>query len=279
MDAAVTGRSAGAPADVRGVSENPFESPAEPRNGAVSGTFGQARAVIPDTAIDTTPAQAVPRVSVAQGDGSEGLSSLAWLGGTGVALILGLLLFGRQLRDRFGSPGDILPKGIKRGRRRSDVGGEPQPVTQLADDERMDTFESPVRVQPVALDADLGTGSGFDDDGDMDVAQDFGFSTSRDLAEDFDIAPTEEDARGPANIIPPERFGVQRFTDTVIVEKEVPPSDDTGEYDLSMIVDATKQQMAEFEDTAKDLHAVQVDTADNESLGGVNLSLCRGVDD
>lgn len=270
--------SAGAAVDAPGVSDNPFVSPVEPGNGAVSGSFGPAREVIPDTAVDMAPARVAPRVSVAQGDGSESLSSLAWLGGTGIALILGLLLFGRQLKDRFGSPGDILPRGIRRGRRRSDVGGDPQPATELADHEPTDTFESPVRVQPVAVDADLGTGSGFDDDGEMHVAQDFGFSTSRDLGEDLDIVLPAEDGSEPANIIPPERFGVQRFTDTVIVEKEVPPSDDTGEYDLSMIVDATKQSMAEFEDTTKDLRAVQLDTVDNETLDGDNITLSREVD-
>ena len=278
VDAAGTAGEPAVPAEATAVSDNPFVTPAVPGNGTASGTFAPAREVIPDTAVDTVPTRVAPRVSVAQGDDGEGLSSLAWLGGTGIALILGLLLFGRQLKERFGSPGDILPAGIKRGRRRNDAESEAQPETQLADDEPTDTFESPVRVQPVAVDADLGTGSGFDDDGEIDVAQDFGFSTSRDLGEDLDIVLTEEDAREPANVIPPERFGVQRFTDTLIVEKEVPPSDETGEYDLSMIVDATKQPIAEFEDTTKDLRAVQVDTADNETLGGDNLTLSRQVD-
>jgi hypothetical protein len=230
--------------------------------------------VLPDTAVDAAAARTAPRVSVSANDGSEGWSSLAWLGGTGIAIILALLLFGRQLKDRFGSAGDLLPAGIRRGRRRSDVVDEPVPETQLADDEPTDTFESPIRVQPVALDADLGTGSGFDDDGEIDVAQDFGFSTSRDLYEGLDMVPQE----APAGIIPTARFVDRRLTDTVIVEREIPPSDDTGEYDLSMIVDATRQPTV-VEDTTKDLRAVQVDTEDKETtLKGEQLTLSREVD-
>lgn len=280
--ASVSGRDETAPpGNAPAALDNPFVSAIEPRDGATSGTFGPAREVIPDTAIDMATARTAPRVSVAVNDGSGGLNSLAWLGGTGIAIILGLLLFGRQLKDRFGSPGDILPAGIKRGRRRTDFADEPEAATRPADDEPRDTFESPIRVRPVALDADLGSGSGFDRDGDIDVAQDFGFSTARDLYEEFDMELTEASVRepdqAPADIMLPKRFDHPRFTDTIIVE-EISPSDDTGDYDLSMIVDATRQPIADVEDTTKDLRAVQVDTGDNEALTGENLTLSREVD-
>lgn len=277
-DSAATLPPGAVPADA----DNPFVTTIEPGDGAISGRFGPARDVIPDTAVDPAAVRPAPRVSIAAGDGGEGLSSLAWLGGIGIAIILALLLFGRQLKERFGSPGDILPAGIKRGRRRSDAADDAEPVTPVAGDEPADGFESPIRVQPVALDADLGTGSGFDDDGEIDVAQDFGFCTSRDLYEDLDVEPAEQTARAaeetPADVFPPKRVDDRRFADTVIVEEEIPPGDETGEYEVSMIVDATRQPIAGIEDTTKDLHAVQVDTADNEALTGENLTLSREVD-
>lgn len=277
--------SASRPVDASIGTDSPFVSPLEPANPAAANdsAFAPAREVIPDTMIEASGGrQLAPRVSVAPGNAEDGLGSLAWLGGTGIAIIFALLLFGRQLRDRFGSPRDLLPAGVARDRRRTNVAAEPEPSTTLRDDEPTDTFESPLRAQPVALDADLGIGSGFDDDGEMDVAQDFGFSTSRDLYGEVDLELTAEAAQapdqGPTDSIPPKRFEDRRLTDTVIVEREIPPSDETGEYDLSMIVDATRQPIAEVEDATKDLHAVQVDTGDNEVLEPENLTLSREVD-
>ena len=285
VTAAVTEPPAG---DASGASESPFVS--APGSDVASGVaasddgFTPPREVIPNTPAEaTTGRQLTPRVSVARSDTGDGLSSLAWLGGSGIAIILALLLFGRRLKDRFGSPADMLSAGIIRGRRRGDLVEQTEPATTLADDDPTDTYESPLRAQPVTGDADLGTGSGFDDDGEIDLAQDFGFSTSRDLYGNADVELPEEALReaahAPTDVIPAKRFEGRRLTDTVIVEKEIPPSHDTGEYDLSMILDATRQPMGESEDTTKDLRAVQVDTRDHEALeSGQSLTLSREVD-
>jgi hypothetical protein len=57
-----------------------------------------------------------------------------------------------------------------------------------------------------------------------------------------------------------------------ILESEIPPSDDDDEYDLSMILDATRQPIVDTHLTAKDLKAVPVDLADDDDSADYTLS-------
>jgi uncharacterized protein with HEPN domain len=112
----------------------------------------------------------------------------------------------------------------------------------------------------MTLDADFGDGSGLQDSSDMDVAQDFGFSASSTFDEELDMVLPEggdaEDDSGPTDIIGPS----EREADPLVLDSEVLPSEDGGaDYDLSMIVDVTKQDVVESDATEKDLQAVQVD--------------------
>jgi len=129
------------------------------------------------------------------------------------------------------------------------------------------------------LDADLGAGTGLQDGTDLDVAQDFGFSATGENAMPMDLElPVEvevEDENMPTDIIPP-----QRAESTIVVEDEVPPteSDSDTEYDLSMIVDATKQALGESDDlTAKNLNAVQLD-AGQPNIEDSAYTLSKEVD-
>jgi len=129
------------------------------------------------------------------------------------------------------------------------------------------------------LDADLGAGTGLQDGTDLDVAQDFGFSATGENAMPMDLElPVEvevEDEDMPTDIIPP-----QRAESTIVVEDEVPPaeSDSDTEYDLSMIVDATKQALGESDDlTAKNLNAVQLD-AGQANIEDSAFTLSKEVD-
>ncbi len=273
---AVTG-SAGAATprtDVAVDADNPFVTPDAPAQTAGGGQqFAPPQETIADTRIESP---ATPRIVVSPGSSStsEGWGWLAWLGGSGVAIILGLLLFGRQLKDRFSPRGDRLILGTNPGRRRTDVGNTGQKAAPEDLAATVEDFAPDAR--PVTLDADLDSGLGFDDD-EIDLAQEFGFSTARDLYGSVDIELTElatpAPEQSPTDIIPPKRF-----SESLILEKEVPPSDDTGEYDLSMIVDATRQSIDEEADTTKDLRAVQVDTGDNETLDADDYTLSKAVE-
>ena len=217
---------------------------------------------IRDIAIDgPRVSQPVPAiVSGNKGDGSSsGWSWLMWLGGAGLALILGLLLFGRQIRQRFGSVAVGAPPMPSR---RSDDRAAPQPAV-IADTE-YELEDDTLNSQSITLDADLGSGSGLQDASDMDVAQDFGFSAPSVTITQVDLEiseqPSREEEQQPTDIIPPSEQ--QKET---ILENEIMPTDETGsqEYDLSMMVDATKHILEDDNETAKDLMAVALDTDDD----------------
>jgi hypothetical protein len=217
---------------------------------------------IRDIAIDG-PQVSQPVPAIISGDTGDGSSSgwswLMWLGGAGLALILGLLMFGRQIRQRFGSVAVGAPSLPTR---RSDDRAAPQPAVIADTDYELndDTLNS----RSITLDADLGSGSGLQDAAEMDVAQDFGFSAASVTITKVDLEISEQAAREeepqPTDIIPPERHA-----DSTVLESEILPTDETGsqEYDLSMMVDATKQILGDDNETAKDLMAVALETDDD----------------
>ena len=211
---------------------------------------------IADTANGGSPVAApVINSGPAKNTGTSGAWNwLLWLGGTGVALIVGLLLFGRTIRERSGTSGG----------RAADV-----PLRRQDDDATQKTrtisdvdfeFEDTINATAISLDADLDAGTGLNSAAEMDVAQDFGFSSTGQVVSELDLEITEAAARepeaSPTDIIPPNH----REEPVTIVESEELPSDgDNEEYDLSMIVDATKQPIGDYDATAKDLQAVRVD--------------------
>lgn len=218
---------------------------------------------IPDIEILEPAIQPVPVVSTSQSNETAGTTNgswswLIWLGGTGLALILGLLLFGQRFRQRFGSVAVGVASETLPSRRRTDANAQPAATVEDVDFQIPD--ESPHSAS-LTLDADFGDGSGLQDTYDMDVAQDFGFSASSGFDEELDMVIPEgadaEDESGPTDIIEPSA----RPEDSVVLDGEVMPSeDDNADYDLSMIVDVTKQDVVESDATEKDLQAVQVDS-------------------
>lgn len=216
---------------------------------------------IPDTEILEPAIQPVPVVSTSQGNETAGKTNgswswLIWLGGTGLALILGLLLFGQRFRQRFGSVAVGVASETSPSRRRTDANA--QPAATVGDVDFQVPDESPHSAS-LTLDADFGDGSGLQDTSDMDVAQDFGFSASSAFDEELDMVIPEgadaEDESGATDIIEPS----ERLQDSVVLDSEVMPNeDDNADYDLSMIVDVTKQDVVESDATEKDLQAVQV---------------------
>lgn len=220
-------------------------------------------------ALVAQPTPVVPVVASKPGTNSLDRTSgnwswMFWLAGSGMALILGLLLFGRKLRDRFGSVAIGAPVEPV----------EPvEPVVQDDDEtarnEALSEVDFPLQDtqssgEEYVLDADLGAGTGLNDSGDIDVAQDFGFATNGDSDVELDLLLPEEVEQEPeshpTDIIPP-----QRVEDTsILVAEELPADDD--EYDLSMIVDATKQHLGDDASTEKDLHAVPFDRESDDDF-------------
>jgi len=105
----------------------------------------------------------------------------------------------------------------------------------------------------LVLDANLIDGTGFDDSGDADLNQQFGFAATMDLDLELpDTAGIEDESPETDIIPPPER------PEDLVVSSEVLPDDDDDEYDISMVVDATKMPDP-AEVTERDLKAVPLD--------------------
>lgn len=241
------------PGDVFIGSDSPFVSPIDSGDGPSDElAIGEGN--------DAAPDRAVPIVVTRSGDAATVTSEnswswLLWLGGAGLAIIVALAIFGRRIRNRFGrTPAGAFAQPAEE--RRAPNVEQPRSVVSDVDFD----FEVPTSsMQPISLDADLGEGTGLSEGSDIDVAQDFGFSASGDAAGEMDMELPEYAAEpaggGPTTeVIPP-----QRADESSILESEIPPDDEaSGEYDLSMIVDATKQSLDQTNVTAKDLHAVQI---------------------
>ena len=219
---------------------------------------------------NTAVAPVANRASSSTTSTSGAWSWLIWLGGSGLAIIGGLFLFGRKLKEMFSSV----------------AVGAPQESVALADEEPTQTnpaitdvdfqFDEVVPQDAISLDADLDVGTGLQGSSEIDVAQDFGFTASGQVENEIDHEFTEEAAHEideePTDMISPSH----REEESSILDTEISSEDD--DYDMSMIVDATKQSINEFDATAKDLHAVQLGSPSEDEYVVSDNTLNQDVD-
>ncbi len=235
---------------------------------------------VPDS--DATDASAEPATTAsnvsatAQGvSGDASGNGLYLLIGAGLALLAGLVFFGRRMRRDEPLPPTPMDD------EQSIADDEPTAQNRVLTDVDVD-FDIGDLSEAAAtgqLDADLAAGTGFDSARDVEVAQDFAFSTTRDLGAhlDMELPEATDDAETGAttstDIIP-----LQRAEEHTILEREILPTDD-DEYDLSMIVDATKQRFSEDGDvTARELQAIAVDDTDDIEDGDEDYTLSNEID-
>ncbi|MGI9201030.1 MAG: hypothetical protein ACR2QL_08235 [Woeseiaceae bacterium] len=235
---------------------------------------------IPDVAMPapettaSTPNVPAARIRPARVEESK-TNWLLWLGGAGVGLIALLLLFGRMVRNRFGSSpiGEIAPKE----RRKPDSSRTLEVVSEMevTEDEDLTIDELDETQENLALDADLIIGSGLQEIDEVDVAQDFGFAATTHLdheltAEMSEEAPVDDAKIGKTDIIPPLNIEPQSILESEVLPDEEADDevvDENDDYDMSVIVDATKVPDLE-EATMRDLEAVPVETGDDTLVTG-----------
>lgn len=247
--------------------------------------------VEPETTVKAAPVVSLPGADTASD--STG-SWLVWIGGAGLGVLFGLVLFfGRRIKARFGSapihdPTEQLDDDLTdEVEVLSDfdplIADEPYPgdgKQSIVADVDFQLDDSMISSQSISLDADLGAGTGLQNVADVDVAQDFGFSASTtdeaESAMDLELPeePPEEPEKLPTDIIPPNH----RIEDSILDSEEAPVTDASAEYDLSMIVDATKQALGGDDLTAKDLMAVRVGAATESEADGNEFTLNKPVD-
>lgn len=232
--------------------ENPFVDVADP-----VASVNEPNVVIPDTSVDVATESTSPNVPVARISGApaarpapeQKTNWLLWMIGGGIALMAGLLLFGRRSRYDDSDPYAVAEPAHPM-RRSSDTATI---ETLAAEDYDLDD-DSPT-AENLALDADLAMGTGLDGGTDVEVRQDFGFAATTDL--DFDLTNVDdEDATAT------DMMSIPTVEELAILENEVLPGDD--EYDMSVIVDATKMPRPD-DATKHDLKAVEVDSGDDDT--------------
>ena len=219
-----------------------------------------------DTTIEpaaSTNSPNVPTATLVQApEQQSSYAWLMWLFGAGAVLIAALFAFGRRRSD---APAPVAepPHPMRRSTDTAEV-------EAIADAEYEIEDDSPTE-ENLALDADLELGTGLSEGTDVDMAQDFGFAVTTQLDMELpDETPTDvEDTVPETDIIPPPQI-----EQSSILESEVLPEDD--DYDMSVIVDATKMPQPE-EVTEKDLHAVVVDDGD-ESIVSDNYTISQEAD-
>jgi hypothetical protein len=193
----------------------------------------------------------------------ESSSWLFWLAGSGIAMIVGLLMFGRRFRGQTDTTPLAPVVDWEQPRRFSDT-----ETTDTGNVEALDfdlTDESPTE-ENLALDADLVMGTGLEESKGSSTASDFGFAATTNL--DFEL-PFEAIASEETNILPPLRTNVHS-----ILESEVMP-EYRDDYDMSVIVDATKMPQPE-DVTKRDLKAVEV-APEDETLIEQNYTISKQV--
>lgn len=189
-----------------------------------------------------------------------------WLVGAGFALIGALLFFGRLLRERYASSPIGAVAMPERRRAESDTQRiDAISAIEVEFQELSATQENALLQEPAALDADLIIGTGLQRGSEIDVAQDFGFSTPTAL----DLELPEEMSSGgnyasSTDIIPPINIELQSILESEVLP-ELESSDD--DYDMSVIVDATKMPLPD-DVTHRDLEAVQLETSDDTLITG-----------
>ena len=224
--------------------------------------------VIPDTALDgpetTSSSPNVPTATVQPAQPESTTTNwFFWLIGAGLAIILALL-FGRGMRGRYGS--DPVASVATPQRRKTDSRSQRMlPTDETIEVQEIRTTETPALTidddspteENLTLDADLAIGTGLSEGTDVDLAQDFGFAATTDL----DLELPEEMSSGSyekaeTDMLPPLHVDAES-----ILESEVLPDAEDDDYDMSVIMDATKMPNPD-DVTQRDLEAIEVPTAD-----------------
>ena len=214
---------------------------------------------------------AIISTSAANDNGAASTSWLAWLAGSGIAIILGLLMLGRRLRGK-SDTSPAAPLVDRHPQRRfSDTNSTDTESVEASGVDYNITDESPTE-ENLILDADLDMGTGLSESSDSNISQDFGFAATTELDIELPFEPVIE-ASDETDMLPPLR------TDELsILDSEVLPGaeDDDDDYDMSVIIDATKMPQSD-DVTERDLRAVEVATND-ASMIAQNYTINKEVD-
>jgi hypothetical protein len=224
-----------------------------------------------DVVIDATPAEpAQAPVRVVKPDAGTRIVgspepagfSWDWLIWAAIALISAFgayLMFWPKLRARLASrpvvADEVAPPLAERAAPMTLPESEitVHEIRATCDNVDFDLSEDAPTEENITLDADLIDGTGLNESPNFDEDRNFGFAATMDLDMELLETPDTENSIDGTGIIPPP----QRPED-IVVSSEVLPDGDDDEYDISMVIDATKMPDP-AEVTERDLRAVPID--------------------
>ena len=218
------------------------------------------------TSVAEAPAprtQPVSQVSRSPEPAGSSWNWLIWIAAGVISVFAGVLLIGPRLRERFGSKpvggaaAATRPMSEHAAPRTPSISApeETMAVEEIKpayDDIDFDLSDDSPTEENLALDADLMAGTGLEEGRDVDMNQDFGFAATTDLDLELTEQATREDESPETDIIPPP----DRTSEEMVIESEVLPDD--SQYDMSVLVDATKMPHPD-DVTERDLKAVSLD--------------------
>lgn len=235
----------------------------------------------------TATGRVTPVVTRPAASTSSALPAWIFYAGGILAVLIGVFAFRRPLSEKLASL--RTPAGASAEPAQLDENDLTVEAT-IVDDVDFQFDDNTINSQALSLDADFDDGTGLGGSGELDVAQDFNFTaenSENDAEMDLELPAetAQEPESSPTDIIGPshraeeaivaeETFPEEDTRAAAVVDSEVQPDAETdSDYDLSMIVDATRQPVVAEEVTAMDLMAVPIDETDDESdFGGQTLA-------
>ena len=201
---------------------------------------------------------------------SASTSWFFWLAGSGIAAILGLLMFGRRLRGQADTtPATPLAAAAPQRRFSDSQTTNTQDIEAPTVDYDI-TDESPTE-ENLVLDADLVIGTGLSETADSGISPDFGFAASTALDIELPFEPVASITDDETDVLP-----LSSVDEHSILDSEVLPEENDDDYDMSVIIDATK--MPRHDDvTERDFRAIEV-AADDETQVMQNYTINEQVD-
>ena len=201
---------------------------------------------------------------------SASTSWFFWLAGSGIAAILGLLMFGRRLRGQANTtPATPLAAAAPQRRFSDSQTTNTQDIEAPTVDYDI-TDESPTE-ENLVLDADLVIGTGLSETADSGISPDFGFAASTALDIELPFEPVASITADETDVLP-----LSSVDEHSILDSEVLPEENDDDYDMSVIIDATK--MPRHDDvTERDFRAIEV-AADDETQVMQNYTINEQVD-
>lgn len=220
------------------------------------------------TSISPNVPTAIIRSSNTIDNGTASPSWVVWLAGSGIAIIFGLLMFGRRFRSKKSSDPTTKDVAESFGRRQSDFEESDTAGVAVVGAVDFDLSDDTPTEENLSLDADLIMGTGLEKRTQSNATHDFNYASASNIDIELPFEP-EATVTAETDMLP-----IIATDEVLILDSEILPEDD--DYDMSVIVDATKMPRPE-DVTERDLQAIEI-TQQDEAILEESYTINQEVD-